>query len=161
MRLIERKLILILAILAGLGEGVAFAAEDRTEEALRVALFDDEGVLDSGLIRVFEQLNDARDVEPVRLNAEGVRAGGLGEFDVAVFSGGSGGRQSGALGEAGRRAVREFVEEGGGYVGICAGAYLACSGFDWGVGVLNARTVSPQWRRGKAESRWRFSREGR
>jgi hypothetical protein len=28
--------------------------------------------------------------------------------------------------------VREFVREGGGYCGICAGAYLACSNFSWG-----------------------------
>jgi len=41
------------------------------------------------------------------------------------------------------------VKGGGGYVGICAGAYLACSGFSWGVGVLDAKTVSSKWRRGE------------
>jgi glutamine amidotransferase-like uncharacterized protein len=53
------------------------------------------------------------------------------------------------LGESGREEVRQFVQAGGGYIGICAGAYLACSGFGWGVGVLNAKTVSQRWRRGR------------
>jgi hypothetical protein len=57
-----------------------------------------------------------------------------------MFTGGSGSAEAGGLGEKGREEVRTFVREGGGYVGICAGAYLACTGFEWGVGVLNARS---------------------
>ncbi|MDB6138478.1 MAG: biofilm synthesis protein PgaB, partial [Verrucomicrobiaceae bacterium] len=52
---------------------------------------------------------------------------------------------------SGRAQVHRFVEAGGGYVGICAGAYLACSGFSWGVHVLNAKTPSPLWERGHAD----------
>jgi glutamine amidotransferase-like uncharacterized protein len=66
-----------------------------------------------------------------------------------IFSGGSGSREAAAIGEAGREEVRRFVREGGGYIGICAGAYLACTGFSWGVGVLNAKTVSSKWKRGR------------
>jgi glutamine amidotransferase-like uncharacterized protein len=67
---------------------------------------------------------------------------------VVIFTGGSGSKQAAGLGEAGKAEVRKFVENGGGYVGICAGAYLACSGFDWSLGVLDARTVSNKWKRG-------------
>lgn len=70
--------------------------------------------------------------------------------DVVVFPGGSGSGQSKGLGEAGLKNVRKFVSNGGGYVGICAGAYLACSNFSWGLGILNAGTVSNKWRRGQA-----------
>jgi type 1 glutamine amidotransferase len=70
--------------------------------------------------------------------------------DVVVFPGGSGSGQSKGLGETGLRNVREFVRQGGGYVGICAGAYLACASFDWGLAILNAGTVSSKWRRGQA-----------
>ena len=70
--------------------------------------------------------------------------------DVVVFPGGSGSGQSKGLGEPGLKSVREFVKNGGGYVGICAGAYLACSNFSWGLGILNAGTVSSKWRRGQA-----------
>ena len=34
--------------------------------------------------------------------------------------------------------------------GICAGSYLACEGFSWGLNVLDAKTVSNKWRRGRA-----------
>jgi Biotin-protein ligase, N terminal len=70
--------------------------------------------------------------------------------DVVVFPGGTGGGQSKGLGEAGLKNVRQFVGDGGGYVGICAGAYLACSNFSWGLGILNAGTVSNKWMRGQA-----------
>jgi len=70
--------------------------------------------------------------------------------DVVVFPGGTGGGQAKGLGEAGVKNVREYVKQGGGYVGICAGAYLACSNFSWGLGILNAGTVSSKWRRGQA-----------
>lgn len=70
-------------------------------------------------------------------------------FDVVIFCGGSGMSQSQGIGDAGRNNIREYVRGGGGYLGICAGAYLACANFSWGLGVLNAGTVSSQWRRGK------------
>lgn len=59
-----------------------------------------------------------------------IRAGALAEQDVAVFMGGSGSTQGRALGDEGKAAVRSFVEGGGGYVGVCAGAYLAFQGTD-------------------------------
>ena len=45
--------------------------------------------------------------------------------------------------------MKKFVQDGGGYLGICAGAYLACSKFAWSLGLLDAQTVSSKWRRGK------------
>ena len=59
-----------------------------------------------------------------------IQAGALAEQDVAVFMGGSGSTQGKALGDAGKAAVKEFVRGGGGYVGVCAGAYLALQGED-------------------------------
>lgn len=70
-------------------------------------------------------------------------------YDIVVFCGGSGSSQAKSIGEAGRNNVREFVRGGGGYLGICAGAYLACSNFSWSLGIINASTVSSQWRRGR------------
>ncbi|HEY1110426.1 MAG TPA: BPL-N domain-containing protein, partial [Opitutaceae bacterium] len=69
--------------------------------------------------------------------------------------------QSKAIGEAGRKNVKQFVERGGGYLGICAGAYLACAGFDWGLGILNAKTVSNKWRRGTGMVRVELTDDGR
>jgi len=46
-------------------------------------------------------------------------------YDAVYFPGGGGGTQGRALGPEGIAAVRDFVANGGGYVGVCAGAYLA------------------------------------
>jgi putative intracellular protease/amidase len=69
-------------------------------------------------------------------------AGSLKSFDVLVVPGGQSSRQGEQLGESGRSAIREFVEAGGGYVGICAGASLATTTFDWSLGLVNAKTLS-------------------
>ncbi len=54
--------------------------------------------------------------------------GALDHADVLVMGGGKSNLESKALGEKGRAEVIRFVREGGGYVGICAGAYLGSSG---------------------------------
>lgn len=116
---------------------------------IRVALFDDEGAFGKGIPRITEQLGKTSDIKVTKVKGKDIADGVLKDFDVVVFSGGSGHREADAISEKGRDEVREFVRHGGGYVGICAGAYLACSGFSWGVGVLDAKTVSSKWKRGE------------
>ena len=118
---------------------------------VRVALFDDAGSFGKGIPKVSEQLGTAKDIKVTIVKGTDIAAGVLKEYDVVVFTGGSGSKQAAALGDAGRQQVRDFVEKGGGYVGVCAGAYLACSGFSWGLGVLDAKTVSSKWMRGKGQ----------
>lgn len=84
-----------------------------------------------------------------RITAQEIRDGGLSEADVVVFPGGSGGRQGRSLGADGRDAVRRFVDGGGGFVGICAGAYLATADYDWSLHILDARVLDRKhWARG-------------
>ncbi|BCM90671.1 hypothetical protein IAD21_02528 [Abditibacteriota bacterium] len=72
----------------------------------------------------------------------------MSQFDILVFAGGSGSGQSKAIGEVGLGNVRKFVKNGGSYLGICAGAYLACSNYPWSLGLMNAKTRSTKWMRG-------------
>ncbi|MBA4149974.1 MAG: serine hydrolase [Verrucomicrobia bacterium] len=121
-------------------------ADDRV---LRVAILADEGAGQKGITNVTEQLRRTGKAEVVHVTGKEIASGILAKgFDVVVFTGGSGSKQGNALGDIGRENVRNFVREGGGYVGICAGAYLACTGFSWGVGVLDAKTIDSRWRRG-------------
>lgn len=117
---------------------------------IRVALYDDRGSAGKGIPSVSEQLGKAGDIEVTKLDAAGIRAG-LSGYDVVVFTGGSGSRQANTIGLLGREQARRFVEAGGGYVGICAGAYLACDGFSWGIKILDAKTPSPKWERGHGD----------
>ena len=48
-------------------------------------------------------------------------------FDMVIVPGGYVSNYSKALGKDGKQAIIDFVKQGGGYVGICAGAYLGTS----------------------------------
>jgi glutamine amidotransferase-like uncharacterized protein len=67
-----------------------------------------------------------------------------GEFSILVMPGGKSWKYLEELGDAGAEKIRHFVESGGGYMGICAGAYYAVAqrqGPDptapYGIGLLN------------------------
>ena len=67
----------------------------------------------------------ASPISPTELLATQLRG-----YDAVCFPGGCCGQQSSALGARGRQIVREFVANGGGYIGVCAGAFLAASGYN-------------------------------
>ncbi len=128
---------------------------------LKIAIFDGPGSGESGIKNVSARARQLPQATVTALKPAEVGTRDLAEFDIIVFSGGSGRAQSKAIGEAGRRNVQEFVRRGGGYLGVCAGAYLACAGFDWSLGLLNAKTVSGKWKRGRAMVRIELTDEGR
>ena len=117
---------------------------------LRVMVYSGPGAPQSGVDHVVDVLKPFPQVTVTVSPPESFATLTPAQCDVVVFPGGSGSGQSKGLGENGLQRVREFVGQGGGYVGICAGAYLACSNFSWGLGILNAGTVSSKWRRGQA-----------
>ena len=79
-----------------------------------------------------------------------------------IFPGGSGSKQSANLEEAGRDEVRRFIREGGGFVGICAGASLASAEYPWSLHVINTRVLDRKhWARGSGVVRLSLSGAGR
>lgn len=54
-----------------------------------------------------------------------IRSGGPGDCSLLIVAGGYTAKYVDALGEEGFEQIREFVAGGGGYVGLCAGAYIA------------------------------------
>ncbi len=71
------------------------------------------------------------------IDSEMICSGVLNNCDLLFIPGGRSSEQSAALGDKGRRAVSNYIENGGGYVGLCAGAFLGSSGFDWSLSLLN------------------------
>lgn len=120
------------------------------QDQFNIALYDDGGIFGNGVPALQTLLQSQPDVTVHRICAQDIQAGVLNQFDALCCSGGSGSRQSASLGEQGRAAVRHFVKRGGDYIGICGGSYLACSGFKWGLAILDAKTKSNRWRRGRA-----------
>jgi hypothetical protein len=112
---------------------------------VKVAIFNGKGASIDGIENVERCIQSIPQAAATRVPADQWASIDLKPFDVVVFSGGSGSAEAEAINEAGRTNVREYVRGGGGYVGVCAGAYLACSNFKWGLGILNASTVSNKW----------------
>lgn len=128
---------------------------------LRVGIYRGPGSSSATVSNLQAVLHDPAALVLETLTVDRIRDGHLTSFDVAIFPGGSGSAQSSGLGDAGREAVRQYVAAGGGYLGICAGAYLACDGFSWGLKILDAKTASNYWRRGVGEVKIELTDAGR
>ena len=103
---------------------------------VRVALYADKGTSSSS-DQLLKVLNSFKDMEVRTVNAAEIGEGKLSGFDLLIHPGGSGGSQGKALGETGREKIRNFVSQGGGYLGICAGAYLASCDYEWSLNILD------------------------
>ena len=125
-----------------------------TGDRVRVAIYDDLGtaVGDTGdLERVLSEYDR---VATRRVCSLDVNAGMLSQFDVVLHPGGSGSGQANSLGELGRAKEIDFIRDGGGYLGVCAGGYLAACNYSWSLAILDARTIDTKnghWRRGRAQ----------
>lgn len=115
-----------------------------------LALYDAEGTGGSGCASL-ERVVDSTTLRHRVLVVcpEDVREGGLRGAAAVIFPGGSGGGIARALQPAGVAEVRRFVEAGGGYVGICAGAYFAGSGLESYAALVPWRHTQP-WAKGRA-----------
>jgi len=158
------SLALLLSGRASAADGVnatnLFAPPEKSRP-LKVAIYEGPGSGDKGVVSVSARARQIPGTVVTALKPEAVGAADLSGYDLIIFSGGSGSAQAKAIGEAGRQNVRRFVEGGGGYLGVCAGAYLACAGFDWGLGILNAKTVSNKWQRGRGTMEIELAAAGR
>lgn len=123
---------------------VMTSAEEATR--IRVAVYDAGGTGGHGVENLTRILERSPESMPAfvlhHVGPADIRAGVLNQFDVVIFPGGSGSKEAAAIGEEGRKAVRKFVESGGGYVGICAGAFLATAKYDWSLALVNAKTFT-------------------
>lgn len=108
-------------------------------EGLKIAVYDAGGVGGSGP-RNLDKVFAGKKVIIRRVGAVDIRVGVLDQFDLVIFPGGSGSKQAAALEVEGREVVKKFINQGGGYVGICAGAYLAASNYQWSLGISNHKT---------------------
>jgi putative intracellular protease/amidase len=146
---------------AGSSSPALVATPGKPDAQLRIALYAGPGTGGAGPPNLMERLNQPPTTSITRITPDEIRTGALTNYQVVIFAGGSASKQAEALAEDGREAVRQFVGAGGGYIGICAGAYLATSGFTWGLNLVNAKTVSPQWRRGRGDVRMELTQAGR
>ena len=86
------------------------------------------------------------DIKYETLDERDIKEGRLEQFDFLIIPGGYTREYMPALGTRGREAIRNFVQAGGCYMGICGGAYIAServevSGRPEGLGIIDIRNV--------------------
>lgn len=150
---------IFIAALAGFLPLCAYAAEPPAEP-VRVALYRGEGADDYWAVPVKTILAADPAFRLTEVQAEDIRQGALKKNDVVIFPGGRSRLQSQALGPDGHRALKRFLTGGGGYLGFCAGAYLATTDSPGALGLINAKVKSPKWDRGKAMLKIELSAAG-
>ena len=80
------------------------------------------------------------------------------DFTALCLPGGFAPNYDEKLGERGASLIRQFVEAGGSFIGLCAGAYY---GSLWGAGLLPVEVVDIEhWARGQGPCILRVSEEG-
>ena len=117
----------VVALAGCVGTGAkdeAASAAEKELAPLRVAVYVDKGARNVGAFRWLELTARAQGVIATPIDGEAVRRGALAAADVLVMPGGSSVDESKSLGIEGREKVKEFVKNGGGYIGTCAGCCL-------------------------------------
>ncbi|MFP4642356.1 MAG: BPL-N domain-containing protein [Dehalococcoidia bacterium] len=94
---------------------------DQTEEPVAAVYAGEGAVLFSDVAYALEILG----ISYATVNHDEVRNGDLSRFQVMLVPGGYTQQYMPALGDKGREEIRSFIRSGGGYIGICAGAYIA------------------------------------
>jgi hypothetical protein len=123
-------------------------AEFRPSKLL--ALYDAEGVGYYGSTLLDRAVNETTlDAQTVPVCGEDIREGILDRCKGVLFPGGTGKGIAAALRPEGVQRVREFVAKGGGYFGVCAGAYLATSGLPEYAGMIPLKHDLP-WAKGSS-----------
>jgi len=121
--------ILLVALLV-VGMLAAFGGAQQRSTSISVALYHDEGVWLNGLIAMEHMLNwmhiGWQEVDATALNEHGLNG-----FKIFWVPGGWSVPYRQKIQKSGRNAIREFVEDGGTYIGTCAGAYYAARVVIW------------------------------
>lgn len=138
-------LTVLVSLCASLAEAEA-PATTSSAAPLRVAIYADKGSNDAPPTNYERCLPKSAGFATRRITAEEIQAGKLEDFDVLTMPGGNAVKQADELGETGREKIRTFVKAGGGYVGICAGAYLASAQYGWSLHLLDAQIVDRKHR---------------
>lgn len=102
----------------------AVAEEAVKQKPLEVGVFVDKGASGIGAVEWVRIVDESPDMNLHLLDGKSIREGALDGLDILVMPGGRSKIESKMLGPEGIRKMKEFIWNGGGYIGTCAGACL-------------------------------------
>ena len=95
-----------------------------------IALYSDKGAWDQSVIAL-ENMFQWMGMSTTLIDADFINNNYLGGFKIICFPGGDMYQYSQDISEAGKEKIRSFIRNGGGYIGICGGAYFASETVIW------------------------------
>ncbi|KPK73771.1 hypothetical protein AMJ87_00755 [candidate division WOR_3 bacterium SM23_60] len=98
--------------------------------AADVALYSDRGASD-GCVTATRNMFEWMGLDVELIDADYVNGGSLSDFRIICFPGGNMYYYAQDITESGKDKIREFISDGGGYVGICGGAYFTGKRVFW------------------------------
>lgn len=121
-----------LVIRYGVPDSASYESEapDGEDRHMRAAVYDDEGAWNESVValtRLLTWMNYT--VETV--DSAAINSGALDGFSLLCVPGGDMYQYSQSISAAGKRSIRSFVEDGGGYLGVCGGAYFSLDTVVW------------------------------
>lgn len=120
-----------------------------SSQSIRVAVYNHSTPATSGVTNLQRILTEELGFTCETIHPDQIRPDQISQYDLLIVPGGSGSLQAKKLGLDGRDAIRQYVANGGGYVGICAGSYLASSQYSWSLHLVNAKVFDRvHWARG-------------
>ncbi len=90
---------------------------------VKVGLFLDKGCRGNGALQWARLLAHSPQMDLTLLDANDIRNGKLDELQLLLCPGGSSKAQYDAMGPEGVEKVKQFIENGGSYIGVCAGSF--------------------------------------
>lgn len=94
------------------------------DRPVKAGVYADCGISGGGAVEWFRIVQSSPELELTLLDAATIRNGGLDGLDVLVMPGGSSPAIKKELGTNGTERIKDFIRNGGGYVGTCAGCCL-------------------------------------
>lgn len=95
-----------------------------------VAFYDGDGAWEYGKV-VMTSFFEWMGCNITKICGDDIKNGCLDKFDVLYWPGGHYPAYWDEMGLEGKSKVQEFINDGGGYLGVCAGAYYACDYMVW------------------------------
>ncbi len=95
-----------------------------------VAIYADRGTWEDS-VRAIQEMFRWMNYTVETVSAEYINDNGLGAFRILCFPGGNMYDYAQDISSKGKENIRDFVHDGGGYIGICGGAYFAAEKVFW------------------------------
>ena len=111
-------------------DGAPTAESATTPQSVTVALYSDNGCWEDS-VTALERMFEWMGYEATLITAKEINDQSLDEFSLLCVSGGDMYQYAQDISPTGKQHIRDFVSNGGGYIGICAGAYFASEKVYW------------------------------